>query len=297
MGWFGDTFGGIANGLGALKESIFGGSEAQQADEQRKKLLQEQAAAAGQFAGQGEAGYGAMTGELAKQRQFLMDLASGKNSIAAEQLRQGLQQNVAAQQSMAAGAAPQNAGMAARTAMLNTARLGSGLAGQQALAGLKERQDAQQALSALNLGQRGQDVNVALGSRGNALTGYGAGAQGQPEKGWLERNGQGILGLVGGAKLLSDKELKEEIRDGDDDANKMLGALRSRVYKYKDQRHGKGKQLGIVAQELEAAGLKDAVEETPIGKAVNVAKLSGANTSMLAALARRVEKLEGKGRK
>ncbi len=43
----------------------------------------------------------------------LQAIANGQNSVSAEQLRQGLQQQQAAQMSMAAGAAPQNQVMAA----------------------------------------------------------------------------------------------------------------------------------------------------------------------------------------
>ena len=265
------------------------GDDTESANTQRANM-DESGNQASLFADQAQGSYGAMTGELAKQRQFLMDLASGKNSIAAEQLRQGLQQNVAAQQSMAAGASPQNAGMAARSAMLNTARLGSGMAGQQALAGLKERQDAQQALAGLNLQQRGQDVTAALGSRGNAINAYGGI---KPEKSFLDKWGPAVIGAI----AASDRRLKRDGEDGDDAANATLKALKSRVFSYKSERHGKGRQLGIMAQDLEKNGLAHAVIDTPEGKAVHGAKLATSNTAMLGALARRVEKLEGKGRK
>lgn len=125
-----------------------------------------------QFAGQGEAGYGAMTREMGHDRDYLRRLMQGQNSVSAEQLRQGLQQNLAAQRSMAASARPGMAPMAARTAAIQGARLGGGLAGQQAVAGLQERNMAASQLAQLNLGQRGQDINAALGGRQNALQGY-----------------------------------------------------------------------------------------------------------------------------
>jgi hypothetical protein len=103
----------------------------------------------------------------------LRDIASGRNSVTAEQLRQSLGQNLSAQRSMAASASPQNASMAALMASRNAMNLGSGLAGQQALAGMQERQAAQQALAQMMLGMRGQDAQVALGSRQNEISGYG----------------------------------------------------------------------------------------------------------------------------
>ena len=131
-----------------------------------------QSGAAGRFATQGEQGYGQMTGELDADREYLRRLRSGQNSVSAEQLRQGLQQNLAGQMSMAAGARPGMAPMAARTAAMQAARLGGGLAGQQALAGIAERNAAAAQLNQMNLQQRGQDMQVALGSRQNALNGF-----------------------------------------------------------------------------------------------------------------------------
>lgn len=173
------------------------------AQKPKQMLLGEVGAASG-FAGQGEQGYGAMTDELAKQRQFLMDLASGKHSVSAEQLRQGAQQNIAGQRSMAASARPGNAAMAARTAMMNSGRINSGLAGQTALAGLQERQNAQQALAQMNLGQRGQDIQVGLGGRGLAMGGLGTILNIPKEPSWYDKLLGAATGL-GGAYLMGGK--------------------------------------------------------------------------------------------
>jgi hypothetical protein len=135
--------------------------------------LKGQAGYAGNFADVGQRGYEQMGNELDTDREYLRRLQRGQNSVAMEQLRGGLQQNLAAQRSMAASARPGMAPMAARTAAIQGARLGGGLAGQQAVAGLQERNMAAQQLAQMNLGQRGQDINVALGSRQNALNGYG----------------------------------------------------------------------------------------------------------------------------
>lgn len=262
--------------------NVFGPSADQQRlrEEQRK-----QADAASGFADQGQAGYGAMTQEAAQARDYLRRLASGENSVSAEQLRQGNQQNLAAQRSFAASASPQNATMAARTAANNMNRASMGLSGQQAIAGLAERNAAQQGLANMIMQERGQDMNVALGSRQNANAALGAY---KPEASTMEKVGAFTPIL----KLFSDKRLKEDISDADTDANKTLQGLRAYTYKYKDEKFGKGKQLGVMAQELEKVGLKQAVIDTPQGKAVDVGKLAGANTAMLAALGRRVAKIE-----
>lgn len=109
--------------------------------------------------------------------------ANGQNSVSAEQLRQGNQQALAAQSAMAAGASPNNSAMAARNAAMNMGRLSYGLSGQQATAGLQERQQAQQALANLQLGQSGQNMQGALGGYNAATGAYGA-ALGTPQKTW-----------------------------------------------------------------------------------------------------------------
>ena len=258
---------------------------------QKRNDLNDAGLASSQFAEYGQGGYQAMTAEAQQARDYLRDLASGKNSLSAEQLRQGNQQTLAAQRSMAASASPMNAPMAARTAMMNMNRASAGLAGQQAMAGIAERQAAQQGLANMILGQRQQDANVALGARGNAINAYGGVT---PEGSFLDKYAAPITGgLAAGAKL-SDRRQKHEIEDGDGDANKALKALRSYTYKYKDPKNGKDREIGIMAQDLEKAGLKHAVIETPKGKMVHGGALATANTSMLAALEKRVSKMEGK---
>jgi len=99
--------------------------------------------------------------------------ARGEESLSAEQLRQGLQQNVSAQRSMAAGAGRGGQSAAMRNAMINSARMGSGLAGQQALAGIAERQAAQDALTRAIMQRRGQDLQAGLGYGGLEMQGQG----------------------------------------------------------------------------------------------------------------------------
>lgn len=257
----------------------------------KRGLLDETGVASNEFAEYAQGGYQNLTGEAQQSRDYLRQLASGQHSVSAEQLRQANQQTLAQQRSMAASASPQNSAMAARNAAMNMNRASMGLAGQQATAGLMERQAAQQALANMIMQQRQQDAQVALGSRGNAVSALGGMT---PEGSTLDKWANPVAGgIAAGAKLFSDKRLKEDIEGGDGDADKALKGLRAFTYKYKNDKHGKGKQLGVMAQDLEKVGLKQAVIDTPEGKAVDVGKLSGANTAMLSALARRVEKLEG----
>lgn len=124
------------------------------------------------FANRGERGFYQLGREGDAEREALRRLARGEDSYSAEQLRGSLQQNLAAQRSMAASAAPGNQAMAARTAAIQGGRMGAGLAGQQALAGIAERQAAQQSLMNALLQQRQQDLQASLGGRQNALQGY-----------------------------------------------------------------------------------------------------------------------------
>jgi len=265
-----------------------------EAEKLRKQQLYGQAGQAGSFANFGQAGYSQLGQQGNGALAALQRQAQGQDSVSAEQLRQAMQANLAQQRSLAAGASPQNAAMAARTAAIQSGRINAGMAGQQATAGLAERNQAQQQYGQLLQGLRQQDLNAALGSRQTAVSAYSAQNAGEKEKGNAEKYGPMIEG--GGAalmKLMSDRRVKKNIRGGDHDASKALDGLRAYTYAYKNRKHGDGKQLGVMAQDLERAGLGQAVIDTPDGKAVHVGKLAGANTAMLAALGRRVAKLEG----
>lgn len=239
--------------------------------------------------------FDALGREATGEREHLRRIARGDESVSRMQLAQALQQNQSQQQSMAAGARPGNAAMAARGAAMNAGRMGAGLAGQQAIAGIQERQAAQQALAQMLMQQRQQELGGVQTGFGAANQGYGTaytGAMGTPSNGELGMNL--IMSGLQGAALMSDERLKTNVKAGDKDADKLLRALKSKSYDYKDQKHGKGKQLGIMAQDLEAAGLGNAVFETPQGKAVHGAKLAAALASMMPGVNKRLEKLEGK---
>jgi hypothetical protein len=94
--------------------------------------------------------------------------------------------------------------------------------------------------------------------------------------------------------LFSDERLKKNVKLADDDATKTLGKLNAYRFDYKDPRHGAGNQLGVMAQELEKAGLGHVIIEKPEGKAVNTGRLSLANTAMLSSLNKRLTQLEDK---
>lgn len=262
-------------------------------ERERRRLLYEQAGQSAGFADQAQGNYGTLTNRGMGALDYLERQARGEDSVSAMQLKQALQRNIAENQSMAAGASPQNAAGAARLGAILASRQASGMAGNAALAGLQERNQAQQ-LYAQQLAQmRGQDLNAALQSRQNANAGYGAYTTPMtPEKSFIEKYGPAAIGAGQAIAAKSDRRAKKGIRSDDDAANEALEGLKSYTFAYKNRKDGAGKQLGVMAQDLERVGLKHAVIDTPDGKMVHGAKLATSNTAMLSALARRVQKLE-----
>lgn len=266
-----------------------GGLNDRPGEEEQRAGLTQQAQAAGDFAGLGESGFGRLGGELGGEYGFLRDIASGKNSIAGEQLRQGLQQQLAAQRSMAAGASPQNQSMAMLHASRNAMNMGSGLAGQQALAGMEERRQAQSALLQALLQQRQQELSAALGSRGNAIQGYGGITPGQSTlDSWAGP-------LMGAASIAaSDRNLKTDVQHADGKVDAMLDAIAPMSYRYIDEkRFGAGPRVGIMAQDLQKteAG-RELVIETEHGLMVDLAATVPVLLATVARLNARVRELE-----
>jgi hypothetical protein len=148
------------------------GDESNSTKQQRGNLDHQGQEASG-FANEGQDAYTGMRAEGAGIRDMLRKQATGETSLSSEQLRQGLQQNLAAQHSIAAGAAPGNQAMAARQAAMNSARLGYGMSGQAATAGIQEREAGARALSDAYNQQRALELQQALQSRQNATSAYG----------------------------------------------------------------------------------------------------------------------------
>lgn len=280
---------------------------------------EEVGSSANDFGQGGARSYGRMGSELLQEQDAQRRYARGKDSVSAEQLRQGIQQLQSQQQSMAAGASPANAAMAARQASANAARIGGGLAGQQAVAGLQERQQAQQSLNNMMLAQRQQDLQAALGGQQNAISAQNAAMGGY---GTIENNrtsryntvaaepnqtdqDAGAMGALGGGlgkmggmgKMFSDRRLKKDIRSGERDAEDLLKGLKAVTYRYKNDQHGKGEHVGIMAQDLEKSRAgRAAVIDTPKGKMVDGARLAAALAAAMPGLDKRLSRLERRGR-
>lgn len=218
-----------------------------------------------------ERGGGPFRGQQEALANLLMRQAQGQDSLSAEQLRQGLGQLQAQQMSTMAGARPSNAALASRTASQNMGNVGAQMAGNQAMAGIAERNAASQALGGV-LGQaRGQDIGAYLGA--NQLSAQEAQNQQQAQFGreQIRANrygtamqspsvGEVTLGALqgfGGLLAMSDRRAKENI-------------AKLPVYTY----HFKGSgapHAGPMAQEVEAVA-PDAVVDTPVGKAIDLRK-------------------------
>jgi len=170
-------------------------------------------------------------------------------------------------------------------------RASTGMSGQAAVAGMQEQMAARQAQSDFLQKWRNQELQAAQGSRGQAIDAYKGIT---PEKNDVEKYGGAVVGGLG--MMMSDRRLKTEIKDGDSKAKAITDKLKAYSYKYKDEKHGKGDQFGPMAQDMERAGLGHAVIETPEGKMVHGAKAALSGLALTAALAKRVKKLEGKGK-
>lgn len=297
MSWYGDAwdattdFVGSGGPAGWAVDKFFKDDPSITGNNKLRPLRIEQGGASGRFADASEDRFGQIGQESAGVRNRLSALSRGQHSLSAEQLRQGLQQQQAMQQSMAASARPNNAAMAARTAAMQAGRNSSGMAGNQAMAGIAERNAATAQLGQMLQGQSALELQASLGGRQTAVNAYQAETAGKSGDDKL----LGAATAAGAAYMMSDRRLKKNIKDGRDDADELISALKSYRYDYKDEKHGKGGRFGIMAQDLEKtrAG-RSSVVTTSEGKAVHGASLASAVAAATGRLGERLAKLESK---
>jgi len=94
-----------------------------------------------------------------------------------------------------------------------------------------------------------------------------------------------------GATLFSDERAKKDIKEFN--AADFLDSLTGYKYKYKDESMGDGKQVGVMAQDLEKE-VPQMVADTPRGKVVDYNKAGGPIMASLAHLNERLKKMEGR---
>ena len=128
----------------------------------------------------------------------------------------------------------------------------------------------------------------------------GEGNPSAPGMGALTQIGNGLYGLGGSvlggiSSLFSDKNLKKNIKSGDKPVENFLDMIKPHQYDYKNPEHGEGKQLSVMAQDLEKSPEgKQAVEDSPEGKKVNYGKLAAMMLASQANIHDRLKKLESK---
>jgi hypothetical protein len=274
-----------------------------------------------------------------QQASRLAAIAQGQQQGAGELAAQRQANRAVAQQQAMARMGRGQPGMQ-RNAARNVADLGTTAAGQSQLAAMQDQQAASNQLGQL-LGQgRGQDqaiaaqnaqldqqrmlanVDMQLRARGmddqarvaylaqlaqmnqaemNARMQQEATAAGIPSQGSQVMQAAGPM-IAAGA-MMSDKNAKEDIRDGGKDVDDMLDSLRATSYRYKKGvpvEHtgavGDGRRLaGILAQDLQKSEAGRAIVRDT-GKGIGVDVVGGLSASLagLARLNTRLRDLEQK---
>ena len=155
------------------------------------------------------------------------------------------------------------------------------------------------------IGAAGSDmanrIQAALGTQlgaGNLAAGNAQAAQGQQNQQQNQQNQQNrnIWGAISAAigALLSDKRVKQRIRDLVGQSDKFA-QVAPKTFEYKPEIGNPGEKSGVMAQDLEAAGLGDMVREGPGG--VKMIDTNAAISNILAAvsdLSRKFKEMEGK---
>lgn len=114
-----------------------------------------------------------------------------------------------------------------------------------------------------------------------------------------------LIGNIGGAigsmlapagAAASDKNLKKDIKEDPDSLKEFLDSLKPYEYSYKDpEMFGSGRRISPMAQDLEKTPIgKQFVADTPEGKMVDYAKMSGTVLAAQAVLNDRLNEIEKK---
>lgn len=256
---------------------------------------------------------GSQSSEL---RSALASQARGEGpSLAEAQMRQAQDRSLA--QQLAAAASQRGGSPAALQRQLakQQASAGQEIAQQAGIARMQEQQAAQGLLGQLTAQEQasadqavnnylrlGLDIETARAAAAQDLerlrTQARTGAmQAQTQASMANQQSQSQLlgGFLGaGATLLaSDKDLKKNLKNDRNSTSDFLNALQAKSYKYKDEKHGKGQQYGITAQDLEKSKMgKSLVLDTPDGKMVDTRRGFGAVLASMAELNKRTATLE-----
>lgn len=95
------------------------------------------------------------------------------------------------------------------------------------------------------------------------------------------------------AMMMSDRSAKTDVKDATADVDRALGSLSPKSFDYRDPaRDGGGRQVGVMAQDLQRAGLGGAVSQSQNGLVVDARKLAAFSVASNVVLAQRVKQLE-----
>lgn len=147
------------------------------------------------------------------------------------------------------------------------------------------------------LGQ-GQNVQQTAGSRfvGDTLKGqFQNQFVGDRIKAGEEITAQFMGSFGGGMMAASDRNVKADVQDANQDVEQFMTEVGVHSYEYIDEKHGKGRFAGPMAQELEETKLgKASVIDTDEGKMVDFARLIPVIVSSLSNLNARLKSMEDK---
>lgn len=122
----------------------------------------------------------------------------------------------------------------------------------------------------------------------------GAGQQAQTAGAIIGGIGNIVAKVVGDpAPVPSDKRVKENIDDGEEATRAFLKVLRPHMFDYKDEKFGKGRRLGVMAQDVEKGAPDIVMDDTDGVKKLDVAKALSASLASLGTIDKRLTKLEG----
>lgn len=216
----------------------------------------------------------------------------------AGQLGGNINQQRFGQQSQIAGAqneiAKFNAANRQQVGLTNTAANNAAQA-----ANLQNKQNI--ANANVDTGNKQQQYNKELiqqqfGNQMQKTQGQAGALSAQAQQANQDRQGnQQLVGtlLSAGATAFSDEDVKKDVEEFD--AGAFLDSLTGFKYKYKSPEHGEGKQVGVMAQDLEKE-VPQMVQDTPMGKQVDYSpgKAGGPIFAGLANLNERLKQLEGR---
>ena len=139
---------------------------------------------------------------------------------------------------------------------------------------------------ALGMSEQANQAAIAEAQRKNDYKMMRAEQNSKNQGNWLNAIG---TGLSAGAALLSDEREKMDVKDGYGILQAVTARVKPKSFAYRAD-PGTERQ-GVMAQDLERTPLAYTVKDTPEGKVVDSAQLTGANTAMISELSRKVDSI------